>query len=213
MRYGVCHPKYSLLDSKTNIAPRFKDANPGCPFSVSVICREFPQNAVSASNREKERNTCPIHANARRLLKCIHQNKVGMDVEMSCRQMCALAMCARDDVDIADPLTWNEECVFGNCIKCKNPKIPFPNSIKNIEVSYSAWQHGEKVQETKKKKCKDMESKEGEEKEGICFVSGKDSYQKCCKYFPGVFAKTKAAYLYCQQAVEYPRQCKGKSYY
>ena len=32
-------------------------------------------------------------------------------------------------------------------------------------MSYSAWQHGEKVQETKKKKGKDMESKEDEEKE------------------------------------------------
>ena len=92
------------------------------------------------------------YKNARKLLKCLHQNKVGMDIEMSCRQMCALAMCARDDVDIADPLTWNKECVFGNCMTCKNPKIPFPNSIKNIEVSYFALQHGEKLQKTKKKR-------------------------------------------------------------
>ena len=70
VRYGVRRPKYVLLDSKGNIAQHFKEANPDCPFSTSLIAREFPQNAVSASKRERERNTCPYHANARRILKC-----------------------------------------------------------------------------------------------------------------------------------------------
>ena len=56
VRYRVRHPKYVLLDSKGNIALRFKEANPDCPFSTSLIAREFPHNSVSTSKREGEKH-------------------------------------------------------------------------------------------------------------------------------------------------------------
>ena len=143
---------YVLLDSKENIAKRFKDENPSCHFSINVICREFPQNAVSASKRERERNTCPVHANARRLLKCLHQNKVGKEISMSCREMCSLTLCIDETVNITEPLTWKEDCVFGRCQDYDKPKLEVPKDIKKVNVTYSSWQLGEKVQETKKKR-------------------------------------------------------------
>ena len=61
VRYGVRRPKYVFLDSKgKNIAQRFKEANPDCPFSTSLIAREFPQNAVSASKREGGEKHMPL---------------------------------------------------------------------------------------------------------------------------------------------------------
>ena len=46
----------------------FKKNFPECDFSISTIMHEFPQKAVTPTNRDLERNTCPIHANTRRLV-------------------------------------------------------------------------------------------------------------------------------------------------
>ena len=63
VRYGVRLPKYILLHTRKDIAEAFKKENPECDYSVSTITREFPQNAVTATTRDLERNTCPVHAN------------------------------------------------------------------------------------------------------------------------------------------------------
>ena len=42
--------------------------------------------------------------------------------------------------------------MFGRCKDCDNPKLEVPKDIKKVNVTYSSWQLGEKVQETKKKR-------------------------------------------------------------
>ena len=69
VRYGVRLPKYILLNSRESIASDFKLKYPECPFKASTIMREFPQNAVTPTSRDAERNTCPTHANVRRLVR------------------------------------------------------------------------------------------------------------------------------------------------
>ena len=103
--YRVRRPKYILLDLKENIATKFKTAFPECKFGISLIIREFPQNAVSATSRDMERNTCPYHANARRILRCLHSNQIAKEIPILCRKMCATSMCTHDNVIIEEPLT------------------------------------------------------------------------------------------------------------
>ena len=88
VRYGVRKPKYILLKSRHELATTFKAIHPDCKFSASAIMREFPQNAVTATTRDLERNSCPYHTNARRLIKCIHKAGVGKDIKASCRALC-----------------------------------------------------------------------------------------------------------------------------
>ena len=73
VRYGVRLTKYILLRSRESIASDFKEKNPECEFKISTIIREFPQNAVTPTSRDAERNTCPTHANVRRLVRRINR--------------------------------------------------------------------------------------------------------------------------------------------
>lgn len=139
VRYGVRRPKYLLLKARRQIAESFKEQNPECPFSVSTIMREFPQNAVTPTSRDLERNTCPVHANARRMIRALHKAGVAKDISTSCRMMASESMCQTDRRDPADPLTWDEDCVFGNCSRCQNLNIHIPQNVQKKEVSFSLW--------------------------------------------------------------------------
>ena len=156
VRYGVRKPKFVLLHTKDEIAHNFKQANPECEFSVSTIMREFPQNAVTATTRDSERNTCPYHANARRLVKCINGALAVADVklEKSCREMAAYVMCKHEDVDTSDPSTWKEECATGVCKNCPSYEVQIPDALKNVMVTYSQWTTDTKIQKQTKKPSK-----------------------------------------------------------
>ena len=122
VRYGVKRSKYLLLHSKRNIALAFKGQHPDYPFSTSTLIREFPQNAVTPTTRDLERNTCPTHANARRMIKALHSAVcsagIAKDISHSCRQMVHASMCQPSISDPIDPLTWNQACVHDTCKKC-----------------------------------------------------------------------------------------------
>lgn len=139
VRYGVRRPKFLLLDSKMKLAEQFKERNPECPFSINTIMREFPQNAVTPTNRDLERNTCPIHANARRLIKCLHLNDVAKDTNPSCRLMVIKTMCSDENVDPEDPLTWNKDCVYGDCSNCPAISVKIPEGHDDNMVTFSQW--------------------------------------------------------------------------
>ena len=70
--YGVRKPKYIWLHSRNKIAYDFKAANPDCKFTISTIKREFPPNAITATSRDNERNTCPVHANICRIVRALN---------------------------------------------------------------------------------------------------------------------------------------------
>lgn len=97
IRYGVRKQKHILLRSRDNIAMDFKREHSECEFGLSVIKQEFPQNAVTATTRDSERNTCPTHANIRRVVKvintilCHHYNKLP-PLQYSCREHCSQVM-------------------------------------------------------------------------------------------------------------------------
>ena len=129
------------MKSRHELATTFKAIHPDCKFSASAIMREFPQNAVTATTRDLERNSCPYHTNARRLIKCIHKAGVGKDIKASCRALCGKSMCIHPGVEPNSPITWNESCATGKCDSCPKLKIIVPQN-KNKEVTFSQWTYG-----------------------------------------------------------------------
>ena len=149
VRYGVRRPKHILLKSRRDIAANFKTANPDCPFSVSVVMREFPQNAVTPTTRDLQRNTCPVHANARRLINCLHKNGVAKNISTSCRDIAAESMCKADHIDPKNPLTWEERCVFGECDKCPNVNIEIDSHKEAKMAKLSLWSYSKSQEKGK----------------------------------------------------------------
>ena len=85
--------------------------------------------------------------------------------------------CHEDEsVVINDPLTWKKECAFGDCKDCKTLKLYIPENIKKVEVTYSSWQVGEKVQEVKTKKGKKQTQDNTQSVDGGKEVTAKKVY-------------------------------------
>ena len=150
VRYGFRLPKYVLLRSRKDIATSFKEQFPDCPFTISTIMREFPQNACTPTTRDLERNTCPVHANARRLNNAINKavkpTLKDKTLPTSCRDLVCLTMCQAANVVPSKPLSWNENCANGTCKNCSN-KLPINLTapLKNVEVKYAQWRSEEKT--------------------------------------------------------------------
>ena len=154
VRYGLRLPKYILLRSRKDIALSFKEKFPDCPYKVSTIMREFPQNAVTPTTRDLQRNACPVHANMRRMVKALNKAlpKSVQSLPTSCREIVCLTMCKRDNIDPLKPLTWNSSCVKGECKTCPQ-KLPLtvPKTLQSVQVSYSQWSTKMKVVKKEKK--------------------------------------------------------------
>ena len=75
-----------------------------CEFSLSVIKREFPPNNVTATTRDHKRNTCPTHANSRRVVKAIYEGH-------SCRELGSQVMWDSPDISVSEPVTLLLNCV------------------------------------------------------------------------------------------------------
>ena len=145
VRYGVHLPKFILLRSRKCIASDFKAKYPECPFKIPTIIREFPQNAVTPTSRDIERNTCPIHANVRRLVNRINRvfRKKGFNNLMlpsSCRELASSAMCQSPMVSFTEPTSWNIDCVMNKCSLCPGLEIAVPEDFENLSISYSLWE-------------------------------------------------------------------------
>ena len=151
VRYGLRLPKFILIKSRKEIAMNFKKYFPECDFSISTIMREFPQNAVTPTNRDLERNTCPIHANARRLVKSLNKSFNGHTsacLPTSCRELACLIMCKSVDLDPYKPLSWSDECVWGLCDRCPvDLPISVPEALRESEITYSLWKTKKRTME------------------------------------------------------------------
>ena len=143
IKYGVRRPKFLLRKPRAVIASEFLDENPTCPFKSSTIIREFPR-------KDKKRNSCPYHCNARRLVNALHTNDVAKSIPTSCRGMVLLCMCTDESITAAVPTLWNKHCVHGKCDKCPTPQIEIPAEKAKKIISYSLWGYG--FDEIKKKK-------------------------------------------------------------
>lgn len=162
IRYGKRAPKYLLLKSKREIARNFKTLFPDCKFSESTLIREFPAYAVQPSSRDIERNSCPIHSNARRLVKAINKelrkNKTP-SLPTSCKQLSLKIMC-NDGSQTVDPLTWNKQCATGECDSCPRLEINVEEEKLSAQVPFCQW-------ESRKQNVKD---RNGEMKEKYVFA-------------------------------------------
>ena len=143
IRYGVRHPKYLLLKSRVAIATEFKQENPDSKYSISTLMREFPQYAVTPTSRDLERNTCPVHANARRLIKVINKKLQNHKVDEkkripTCRSFVLTFLCSSPVVMI-DPLAWQHDCVNGNCKNCPGVQMMIDAKILKETVTFSQW--------------------------------------------------------------------------
>ena len=144
VRYGVRLPKYILLRSRESIASDFKLKHPDCPFKVSTIMREFPQNAITPTSRDAERNTCPKHANVRRLITRINRvmRKKGyrdMTLPNSCRVLATTTMCSSPVVSSSEPTIWVVKCATNKCTKCPGLKLNLPDDLLKESITYSLW--------------------------------------------------------------------------
>ena len=57
-------PNFLALDTKINIIKKFRESTK-CPFSKRVLLREYPKNIIVPTQRDMQRNACPIHGNFR----------------------------------------------------------------------------------------------------------------------------------------------------
>ena len=127
IKYGVRREKYILQRTKHAIAKAFKEQYPDCPFEASVLIREFPQNAVTPTSRDMERNTCPTHANVRRLVKALHKIGVAKEIPVSCREMVWCIMCHdTPGINVHDPVSYRRECAYSECNRCPKAKVVIP---------------------------------------------------------------------------------------
>ena len=159
IKYGVRREKYILQRTKHAIAKAFKEQYPDCPFEASVLIREFPQNAVTPTSRDMERNTCPTHANVRRLVKALHKIGVAKEIPVSCREMVWCIMCHETPgINVHDPVSYRRECAYSECNRCPKAKVVIPKKYRHggkdipvpATVTYSQWENS--YIEAKKKK-------------------------------------------------------------
>ena len=159
IRYGHRVPKYLLLKSKEDIIDQFKTQHPECEFSVRTLMREFPTYAVPPTTRDIERNSCPIHANARRVTKAINKvlrkNKKPT-LSTSCKQLSMSIMCDNGSQTVS-PLTWNKNCAFGECESCPDLKIDIDETELTTQVNISQWKS--EKQSVKDRKTGEMNEK------------------------------------------------------
>ena len=159
IRYGQRVPKYLLLKSKDEIIKQFKTQHPACKFSVSTLMREFPPYAVQPTSRDIERNSCPIHANARRLVKAINKvlrkNKKPT-LPTSCKQLSLRSMCNNGSQTI-DPLSWTKECAVSECESCPVLNVDIDDAQLSSPINLSQWRS--KKQDKKDKKTGEMVTK------------------------------------------------------
>ena len=172
IKYGVRRPKYILRKPRAVIASEFLAENPACPFKASTIMREFPQNAVTATEKDNKRNVCPYHSNARRIVTALHSHEVAKNVPASVRGMCMLNMCDDESIEASDPVQWNRECATGKCHNCPTPSIEIPLEKAKKVISFSLWEYGvdevkKKKQEAKAKEAKDAEMEDASESGGV----------------------------------------------
>ena len=152
IRYGVRHAKFVLLKSKQEIAENLKKLYPDCEFKTSTLIREFPPYAVTATARDTNRNTCPIHANVRHIVKSVNKllKKEKIDLlPASCRQLSTTIMCSNDFVT-NDPLSWKRECAMRECEECPKFTKAVTAVIRKKDVQFSQWKSVKSMGKNKK---------------------------------------------------------------
>ena len=116
--------------------------------------REWPQNVVTPSTRDLNRNVCPIHSNARRIEKCLKKHGLLADTPSSCRLMSAQRMCQKVGVNAIDPLSWKKECVYGLCKDCPKHNTTVETHLQETPVTVALW--GTKFDPLKNKKINNI---------------------------------------------------------
>jgi hypothetical protein len=121
-------PKYLLKFTKKKIIEKFlaKEGS-ACRYSVKTIYKHFPRNFVYPSARDLGRNACPLHANIVRTIDALHAHGIFKSVESHARSAASKVLCDNTSRSDMDPLSWSQECVFGQCNKCPNPYEAFPD--------------------------------------------------------------------------------------
>ena len=71
--WKVRAPKYTLNMKRQDVLIDFKKENPDCIFSLSLLNREWPQNVLTPTARDLQRNVCEMHSNARRMERCLRK--------------------------------------------------------------------------------------------------------------------------------------------
>ena len=159
IRYNVRKEKYVLQKSKYEIAKAFKELHPDCLFKTSTLIREFPQNAVTPTNRDMERNRCPTHTNVRQLVKSLHKIGVAKELPISCRGAAWEIMCKdKDGVNVHQPVSWNKDCAYSDCTNCPQVNLKIPKTYthggkqKPVPklVTFSQWEKAHNPQKGKK---------------------------------------------------------------
>ena len=104
----------------------------------------FPQYAVTPTSRGLERNTYLVHANARRLIKL---NKKSLNYKVE--QKFVLTFICSSPVVTIDLLTWQLDCVNGNCENYPGIPMTLAKLLKKT-IRISKWASKKQLVTTKR---------------------------------------------------------------
>ena len=140
IRRGVYAPKYLLKMSRMEAVKAFKSENWECPFSVSTLLCEAPQNCVLPKAQDFQRNVCPVHSNVCYLMETMRKEGILPISCSSCQLLCCEAMCSKEGLNQLETGTWDRSCALGNCKDCPILTIKVPESLQQKNVTVPQWE-------------------------------------------------------------------------
>ena len=140
--YGCRKPKFLLKKSKDELLDVFKFENPDVLYSKKVLLRIWPANFVPPTQKDEQRNVCPLHSNFRRCLEGLQKAGCAHNLSKSVREICFTTVCHAPESVALDPSTWPQSCALGKCVSCPKLSVDLPANI-NLSIHFLQWKKGE----------------------------------------------------------------------
>merc|ERR1711888_524096 len=101
--YGCRKQKFLLKKSKDELLTVFKEENPDVSISKKVLLRDWPANFVPPTQKDEQRNVCPLHSNFRRCLEGLQKAGCAHNLSKSVREICFTTICPSPESVALDP--------------------------------------------------------------------------------------------------------------
>ena len=77
----------------------------------------------------------------RRCLEGLQKIRGGLDLPLSVRAICCLAMCPSPGTNPLEPLTWPKDCCLGECTACPELTVTLP-ADPETPCNFLQWRKG-----------------------------------------------------------------------
>ena len=116
-----------LSDTIQNIHAKYLAEYPSSKISYSLFCRLRPFWVVIPTERDRQTCLCKLHANMQLVVSKLNLLKI-LD---------------SDNLDsIVQKVSCNvnaKDCMYGDCMSCKDPELPMTVTDVNSETTWSQW--------------------------------------------------------------------------